>query len=42
MVEGGMKLLEEEELVKRDDVVVFVFGASPVRGATDMIKIHKF
>ena len=42
MVEAGMRVLEKEELVKKDDVAVFVFGASPVRGATDMIKIHKF
>ena len=42
MLEGGLSILGREELVKRDDVVVFVFGASPVRGATDMIKIHKF
>jgi pyruvate kinase len=42
MIEEGMKGLEAQELVTKGDVVVVVFGTSPVPGATNMIKVHKF
>jgi pyruvate kinase len=42
MLERGMKLLESEGLVKSGDVVIAVFGTSPLPGATNMMKIHRF
>jgi pyruvate kinase len=42
MFDKGMRLLEQEGYAKKGDVVVCVFGTSPVPGATDMMKIHSF
>ena len=42
MFQRGMDLLQAEARVKEGDVIIGVFGASPVPGATDMMKIHKF
>ena len=42
MLQRGMDLLENEGLVKSEDVVIAVFGTSPLPGATNMMKIHEF
>jgi pyruvate kinase len=42
MFQKGMELLKAESHVKQGDVIVGVFGTSPIPGATDMVKIHKF
>jgi len=42
MFQKGMELLQTEKHVSEGDLVVGVFGTSPVPGATSMIKIHKF
>jgi pyruvate kinase len=42
MFQKGMELLQTEKRVSEGDLVVGVFGTSPVPGATSMIKIHKF
>jgi pyruvate kinase len=42
MFDKGMRLIQEAGYVKKGDVVVCIFGTSPVPGATDMMKIHSF
>ncbi len=42
MLEECMNRLQQDGHVKTGDVVVIVFGSSPVPGATNMINVHKF
>ncbi len=41
MIEKGMELLKSKKLVKKGDSVIIISGMSPVKGATNMLKVSE-
>lgn len=41
MISIGERIILEKKLLKRGDVIIIIAGSTPMRGATNMMKLHK-